>query len=159
METTEVDYSSFERGSSNLMQQITTIRNFIYDLDMDLQGYEWNGDSKKYTFTGDCLVASDTRSKLLSTLKPFASDINLMTELTHKDFSKMKYRTLSLINRTLTVDFLGMPIQYKELVLNKMMNTLFAIGGVILGSKKDLMDIAKGRRMDDDKDYLNVGTD
>ena len=138
------------------MRQLTAIRKFIYDLDMDLQGYEWNGETNTYRYTGSCLVASDTRSKLLSTLKPFASDINLITDLTPKDFSKMKYRTLSLINRTLTVDFLGMPIEYKELVLNKMMNTLFAIGGVILGSKKDLMDIAKGRPSEEQDDKLRL---
>lgn len=150
MDNDELSMELLDNNKSPLMQQITAIRRFVYDLDMDLQGYEWNGEKNTYRYTGDCLVASDTRSKLISTLKPFTSDINLMTELTPKDFSKMKYRTLSLINRTLTVDFLGMPVQYKELVVNKMMNTLFAIGGVILGSKKDLMDIAKGRPMEED---------
>lgn len=156
MENDEVSLELLEQNKSPLMQQITAIRRFVYDLDMDLQGYEWNGEKNTYRYTGDCLVASDTRSKLISLLKPFTSDINLMTELTAKDFSKMKYRTLSLTNRTLTVDFLGMPVQYKELVLNKMMNTLFAIGGVILGSKKDLMDIAKGRPIEEEDKSLRL---
>ncbi len=150
MSEDELSLGLLDQNKTPLMNQLTAIRRFVYDLDMDLQGYEWNGEKNTYRYTGDCLVASDTRSKLISTLKPFTSDINLMTELQPKDYSKMKYRTLSLINRTLTVDFLGMPVQYKELVLNKMMNTLFAIGGVILNSKKDLMDIAKGRPMEDD---------
>jgi len=156
MENDELSYEVLDQNKSPLMRQLTAIRKFIYDLDMDLQGYEWNGEANTYRYTGDCLVASDTRSKLLSTLKPFASDINLITDLTPRDFSKMKYRTLSLINRTLTIDFLGMPVQYKELVVNKMMNTLFAIGGVILGSKKDLMDIAKGRTMDEQDDKMRL---
>lgn len=152
----ELDYGQLDQRQSPLLSKLTAIRNFIYDLDMDLQGYEWNGETNTYRYTGDCLVASDTRSKLLSSLKPFASDINLITDLTPKDFSKMKYRTLSLINRTLTVDFLGMPVQYKELVVNKMMNTLFAIGGVILSSKKELFDIAKGRPMEDEEHKVRL---
>lgn len=156
MDNEDLNLELLDQNTSPLMRQLTAIRKFIYDLDMDLQGYEWNGETNTYRYTGSCLVASDTRSKLLSTLKPFASDINLITDLTPKDFSKMKYRTLSLINRTLTVDFLGMPIEYKELVLNKMMNTLFAIGGVILGSKKDLMDIAKGRPSEEQDDKLRL---
>jgi len=119
------------------------IKNFIYTFDMDLQGYEWNGAKGKYKYTGDCLVDSDVRSKLLSSLNPFTSDINLITGLEAHEFSKMKYRTLTLVNEMLTSNRLGVPIENKRLVLNKYMNTIKLIGGIILGSKKDMIDLMR----------------
>lgn len=140
----DIDFSDTEGENANLKKQLTMIKNFIYDFDMDLQGYEWNGSKGKYRYTGDCLVDSDVRSKLLSSLKPFTSDINLITELDSGEFSKMKFRTLSLINEMLTSNRLGVPIENKRLVLNKYMNTIKLIGGVILGSKASMIELMNG---------------
>lgn len=141
----DIDFSDTEGENTDLKKQLTMIKNFIYDFDMDLQGYEWNGTKGKYRYTGDCLVDSDVRSKLLSSLKPFTSDINLITGLETSEFSKMKFRTLSLINELLTSNRLGVPIENKRLVLNKYMNTIKLIGGVILGSKSDMFNLMNGR--------------
>lgn len=138
-----IDFSDLEEKDTDLRKQITMIKNFIYDFDMDLQGYEWNGVKGKYRYTGDCLVDSEVRSKLISSLKPFTSDINLITGLDNFEFSKMKFRTLSLINEMLTSNRLGVPIENKRLVLNKYMNTIKLIGGVILNSKGDVMDLMR----------------
>jgi hypothetical protein len=140
----DIDFSDSEGENATLKKQLTMIKNFIYDFDMDLQGYEWNGSKGKYKYTGDCLVDSDVRSKLLSSLKPFTSDINLITNLSEHEFSKMKYRTLSLINELLTSNTLGVPVENKRLVLNKYMNTIKLIGGVILGSKADIFKLMNG---------------
>jgi len=140
----QIDFSANEDENSDLTKQLTMIKNFIYDFDMDLQGYEWNGSKGKYNYTGDCLVDSDVRSKLLSSLKPFTSDINLITGLEAHEFSKMKFRTLSLVNEMLTSNRLGVPIENKRLVLNKYMNTIKLIGGVILGSKADMFKLMNG---------------
>lgn len=142
----DVDFSDSEGENANLKKQLTMIKNFIYDFDMDLQGYEWNGSKGKYKYTGDCLVDSDIRSKLLSSLKPFTSDINLITGLSEFEFSKMKYRTLSLVNEMLTSNTLGVPVENKRLVLNKYMNTIKLIGGVILGSKADMIKLMIGNQ-------------
>lgn len=144
--STDVDFSDSEGENANLKKQLTMIKNFIYDFDMDLQGYEWNGSKGKYKYTGDCLVDSDVRSKLLSSLKPFTSDINLITGLEGYEFSKMKYRTLTLVNEMLTSNRLGVPIHNKRLVLNKYMNTIKLIGGVILGSKHDMIKLMIGNQ-------------
>jgi hypothetical protein len=144
MDYKDIDFSDTEGENANLKKQLTMIKNFIYDFDMDLQGYEWNGAKGKYRYTGDCLVDSDVRSKLLSSLKPFTSDINLITELDNAEFSKMKFRTLSLINEMLTSNRLGVPIENKRLVLNKYMNTIKLIGGVILGSKASMIELMNG---------------
>src|SRR6056297_213041 len=130
----DIDFSDQENGNADLKKQLIMIKNFIYDFDMDLQGYEWNGVKGQFRYTGDCLVDSDVRSKLLSSLKPFTSDINLLTDLERQEFSKMKHRTLTLVNEILTSNRLGVPIGNKRLVLNKYMNTIKLIGGVILGS-------------------------
>jgi hypothetical protein len=140
-----IDFSDYEDKNLDLKKQLTAINKFIYDFDMDLQGYEWNGIKSQYSYTGDCLVDNEVRSKLISTLKPFTSDVNLITDLEFHEFSKMKYRTLSLVNELLTSSRLGVPIGNKRLVLNKYMNTLKLIGGVILGSKKDLMKLMGNR--------------
>ena len=150
--SSDIDFSSDEGENSNMKTQLTMIKNFIYDFDMDLQGYEWNGTKGKYKYTGDCLVDSDMRSKLLSSLKPFTSDINLITGLSEFEFSKMKYRTLSLVNEMLTSNRLGVPIQNKRLVLNKYMNTIKLIGGVILGSKADMIKLMTGNQERYDED-------
>lgn len=156
MDYKDIDFSDTEGENSNLKKQLTMIKNFIYDFDMDLQGYEWNGSKGKYRYTGDCLVDSDVRSKLLSSLKPFTSDINLITDLEGAEFSKMKFRTLSLINEMLTSNRLGVPIENKRLVLNKYMNTIKLIGGVILGSKSDMIKLMIGR---EENPYTDVRID
>lgn len=140
----DVDFSDSEGENADLKKQLTMIKNFIYDFDMDLQGYEWNGSKGIYKYTGDCLVDSDIRSKLLSSLKPFTSDINLITDLEAREFSKMKFRTLSLVNEMLTSNRLGVPIGNKRLVMNKYMNTIKLIGGVILGSKESMIKLMMG---------------
>jgi len=145
MNANDIDFSDMEDGNADLKKQLTMIKNFIYDFDMDLQGHEWNGTKGQYTYTGDCLVDSDVRNKLLSSLKPFTSDINLITDLDKFEFSKMKYRTLTLVNEMLTSNRLGVPIENKRLVLNKYMNTLKLIGGVILGSKADMIKLLINR--------------
>lgn len=148
----DIDFSDSEGENTNLKKQLTMIKNFIYDFDMDLQGYEWNGSKGKYKYTGDCLVDSEVRSKLISSLKPFTSDINLITGLEAFEFSKMKFRTLSLVNEMLTSNTLGVPIENKRLVLNKYMNTIKLIGGVILGSKADMIKLMVGNteRLDEE---------
>lgn len=150
----QIDFSANESPESDLKKQLTMIKNFIYDLDMDLQGYEWNGAKGKYSYTGDCLVDSDVRSKLLAFLKPFTSDINLITGLEYKEFSTMKFRTLSLINEMLTSNRLGVPIQNKRIVMNKSMNTMKLIGGVILNSKTDMVKLMIDHVEDVEKDIL-----
>lgn len=152
----QIDFSANESPDADFKKQLIVIKNFIYDLDMDLQGYEWNGSKGKYTYTGDCLVDSDVRSKLLAFLKPFTSDINLITGLDDKDFSKMKYRTLSLINEMLTSNRLGVPIENKRIVMNKSMNTMKLIGGVILNSKSDMVRLMTNAIIDDDKNTMRI---
>lgn len=151
----EINFSSDEQG--DLKKQLTMIKNFIYDLDMDLQGHEWNGQKGKYNYTGDCLVDSDIRSKILAFLKPFASDINLITGLEDTEFSKMKFRTLSLINEMLTSNRLGVPIKNKRIVMNKAMNTMKLIGGVILNSKSDMVQLMINRMDEIAKDEVRIG--
>jgi hypothetical protein len=145
MKSTNIDFSDNEGQDADLKKQLTMIKNFIYDFDMDLQGHEWSGIKGQYIYTGDCLVDSDVRNKLLSSLKPFTSDINLITDLDKFEFSKMKYRTLTLVNEMLTSNRLGVPIENKRLVLNKYMNTIKLIGGVILGSKSDMIKLLVNR--------------
>lgn len=137
----DINYSDIEAEKVELRQQLTMIRSFVYNFDMDLQGYEWDGTQGKgnYVYTGDCLTDSEARNKILSYLKPFISDINLITELDAKTFSVMKFRTCSLVNEKLTADRLGVPIDNKRLIMNKFMNTMKLIGGVILSSKKDMI--------------------
>jgi len=144
MDYKNIDFSD-EDNNADMKKQLTMIKNFIYDFDMDLQGHEWSGSKGQYHYTGDCLVDSEVRSKLISSLKPFTSDINLITDLEPHEFSKMKYRTLTLVNEILTSNRLGVPIGNKRLVLNKYMNTIKLIGGVILGSKADMIKLMTNR--------------
>jgi len=140
-----IDFSDSEGANIDLAKQLIVIKNFIYDFDMDLQGYEWDGSKGKYRYTGDCLVDLEVRGKLLSSLKPFTSDVNLLTDLSERDFSKMKFRTCTLVNEMLTSNRLGVPIENKRLVMNKYMNTFKLIGGVILGSKQDMVKLMSGK--------------
>lgn len=153
----KIDFSNLEDPKIDLKKQLTMIKNFIYDFDMDLQGYEWNGFKGQYDYSGDWLVDNEVRNKLVSSLKPFASDINLITDLEEKEFSKMKFRTLSLVNEMLTSHRLGVPINNKRLVLNKYMNTLKLIGGIILDSKADLIKLMANDNFNDSD--LGVRTD
>ena len=143
-----IKYDDYGNKSSDLRKQVTMVQKFILDFDMDLQGHEWSGKKGEYLYTGDCLCDKDVRNKLISVLRPFSSEANLITDLTAKEFSKMKYRTLSLVNEILTTSGLGVPTKNKRLIFNKCMNTLKLVGGIILGSKKDIVDMLRVEERD-----------
>jgi hypothetical protein len=128
-----------EDNNSDIKKNVTSIKQFIYDFDMDLSGHDWSGEKGKYVYNGKCLLDGETKSQLLALLKPFTNDINMITGKEASIFSKQKFRLCSLANDILTASTLGCPVENKRIVMSKFMNTIQNIGDVILESRDNIM--------------------